>query len=125
MLRLLLDEQIAPAVASEVRRHEPACDIVSIHEWEDAAFLETDDALILAQAHRQGRTLVTRDVSTIAPLLELWGHIGRSHGGVIFVDDRTIPEGNVGALVRPLVRLWREEHDRPWEDQVVFIERVQ
>ena len=67
-MRLLLDEHFSEQDAAEVRRHDPTIDIVSLHAWESGAYLAHDDAAILAEAYRQGRTLVTRDVRTIPPL---------------------------------------------------------
>jgi glutamine synthetase adenylyltransferase len=64
---------------------------------------------------------VTRDVRTIPPLLVLLAQVGTSHGGVIFVDHRAIPEGNTGALVRALLALWQEEGGTDWTDRVAYL----
>ena len=120
-MRLLLDEHFSEQDAAEVRRHDPTIDIVSLHAWESGAYLVHDDAAILAEAYRQGRTLVTRDVRTIPPLLVLLAQAGTSHGGVIFVDHRAIPEGNTGALVRSLLALCQEESETDWTDRVAYL----
>ena len=86
-----------------------------------AGSLAHDDAAILAVAYRQGRTLVTRDVRTIPPQLVLLAQAGTSHGGIIFVDHRAIPEGNTGALVRSLLALWQEESETDWTDRVAYL----
>ena len=105
-MRLLLDEHVSEQDAAQVRRHDPSIDIVSLHTWESGAYLAHDDAAILAEAYGQGRTLVTRDVRTMPPLLVLLAQAGTSHGGIIFADHRAIPAGNTGALVRSLLALW-------------------
>jgi predicted nuclease of predicted toxin-antitoxin system len=66
-VRLLLDEHFSEQDAAQVRRHDPSVDIMSLHAWESGGYL-AHDAAILAEAYRQGRTLVTRDVRTIPPL---------------------------------------------------------
>lgn len=122
MLRLLLDANISPTVAREVRRHFPECPVVAICDWLDGAYVrERDDGKILAEAHRRSLTLMTRDLSTIPTLLSSWFADGRSHSGVVFIDERTIPEGNVGALVHAIRRLFHEESDADWTDRVIFI----
>lgn len=64
---------------------------------------------------------MTRDVRTIAPLLAMLAERGQSHSGVIFVDHRTVPEGNVGALMRALAALWQAEHENDWTDRVIYL----
>ena len=87
---LLLDEHFSEQDAAQVRQHNPSIYIVSLHAWERGAYLAHDDAAILAEAYRQGRTLVTRDVRTIPPLLVVLAQAGTSHGGVIFVDHARV-----------------------------------
>jgi predicted nuclease of predicted toxin-antitoxin system len=121
MLRLLLDEHLQARLVAELHRHNPLIDVVSLHEWEQGAYLATNDAHILAEAYRQHRTLVTRDARTIAPLLKHWGEQGMAHGGVIFLDHRSLPEGNIGALVTALLNLHAHHGQDDWTDAVIFL----
>ena len=59
-------------------------------------FSGQQDPLILKEAAARGAALVTYDLRTIPPLLKSWIEEGRDHGGVIFVDDKTIPPSNFG-----------------------------
>jgi hypothetical protein len=120
-LRLLLDEHFSETDAEQLRRRESAIDVVSLHVWTSGAYLRAADALSLAAAFREGRTLVTRDLATISPLLTGWALDGLTHGGVIFVHHRAIPEGNTGALIKALWRLWRETGDDDWTGRIVFL----
>src|SRR5678816_3395111 len=86
MLTLLLDEHIAPIVAEQAAAKVATARIISIHRWQDGAFLNTPDEIILEAAYQEKITLVTFDQSTIRPVLKEWGEQGRSHGGVIFID---------------------------------------
>jgi hypothetical protein len=122
VLRLLLDEHFSEQDAVQLRLHEPTLDVVSLHVWEGGAYMRLGDPVILAEAHQQGRTLVTRDLRTVPPLLKEWAQAGISHGGVILVDHRAIPEGNTGALIRALRRLWSEDVVADWTDQVVYLQ---
>ncbi|HEY8286375.1 MAG TPA: DUF5615 family PIN-like protein [Chloroflexota bacterium] len=121
MLRLLLDEHFSEDDARQLRAHHPTIDVLSIQSWEGGSHLGAPDSLILTDARQQGLTLVTRDLRTIVPLLKDLAHGNTSHGGVIFVDHRAIPEGNTGALIKALLTLCLEAGTADWIDQVVYL----
>lgn len=123
MLKLLLDEHISPAVARGLRKRLPGVEVFALIEWEAGGFLGQDDAVCLAEALRQQRTFVTYDRRTIAPLLKEWAEAGKGHAGVIFVDDRTIPPSEIGALVNALAALSTEGVKWDWRDRVCFLRR--
>ncbi len=56
-------------------------------------------------------------------LLKTWAQEERSHGGVIFVDQRTISPPDVGGLVLALTRLVMQGGEWDWTDRVVFLKR--
>jgi hypothetical protein len=123
MLRLLLDEHISPDVADGLRRRHRSLVVHCMAEWEGGDFLGKDDVACLRKAAGQGLTLITYDRRTIPPLLKAWMEEGRRHGGVIFVDEKTISPANIGGLVRALGQLWKEAGRRDWSDQVYFLRR--
>jgi len=121
MLRLLLDAHFGSREVEALRSHEPNLDVMSMQQWVDGTFLDADDVLILLEAHRQSRTLVTRDLRTITPVLKEWGAEGFHHGGVVFVDNRSFPEGNVGVVMQALLALWRQRGKDDWTDSVHYL----
>jgi hypothetical protein len=123
MLKLLLDEHISPKVAEGLRRRNDALVVHFVAEWENGEFLGRDDAACLTTAAAQGLILVTYDRRTIPPLLKTWAEQGRAHGGVIFVDEKTIPPSNIGSLVRALEQLFRATRKWDWENRVCFLQR--
>jgi len=123
MLKLLLDEHISPAVAARLRLRHPSLSIVCVAEWEDGEFLGQSDAVCLQEAAAQQLTLVTYDQRTIPSLLKAWGEEGQEHGGVIFVDEKTISPGDIGGQVRALSSLFREAAKWDWSSGVVFLRR--
>jgi len=123
MLQLLLDEHISPAIAAGVRKQHSGIVIHCLAEWEGGAYLGQDDAVCLKNAARQHLTLVTYDRRTIPPLLKIWSEQGQDHGGVIFVDEKTIAPSNVGALVRYLSSLISEAASLEWANRVCFLQR--
>ena len=123
MLKILLDEHISPAVATGLRRLRPSITVCGLVEWEGGGFLGQDDAACLRHAATRGWTLVTYDRRTIPPLLKTWAEAGQHHGGVIFVDEKTIPPSDIGGQVRALAALAREAVRWEWADRIVFLRR--
>jgi hypothetical protein len=123
MLKLLLDEHISPDVAKGLRRHDATVVVLALVEWENGTYLGQEDALLLQSAAQQGLTLVTYDRRTIPPLLKAWAEQGRSHGGVIFVDNKTISPADIGNVIKALAALTKERHNLDWTDQIAFLQR--
>jgi hypothetical protein len=90
-------------------------------EWEDGYFLGQEDSACLREAAAQGLTLVTHDRRTIPPLLKTWAEEGRTHGGVVFVDEKTISPADIGGLVWALTRLARETGNWDWTNRIYFL----
>jgi hypothetical protein len=123
MLKLLLDEHISPAVAKGLRRRDRALTVFALTEWQDGSFLGQDDGACLGEAAARKFTLVTYDRRTISPLLKIWAEDGRVHGGVIFVDDKTIAPSDIGGLVLALMRLAKDARHWNWSDRICFLKR--
>jgi hypothetical protein len=56
-------------------------------------------------------------------LFKIWAEEGRKHGGVIFVDERTISPADIGGLDRALTRLLKETGKWNWSDRVYCLRR--
>jgi hypothetical protein len=123
MLKLLLDEHISPDVAGGLRRRNRAIEIRYMVEWEDGYFLGQEDSACLREAAIQGLTLVTYERRTIPPLLKTWAEEERPHGGVVFVDEKTISPADIGGLVWALTRLARETGNWDWTNRIYFLRR--
>lgn len=123
MLKLLLDEHISPDVAEGLHRRNHALVVRYIAEWEGGDFLGRDDSACLQHAARRGLTLVTYDRRTIPPLLKTWAEEERTHGGVIFVDEKTISPADIGGLVGALTRLSKMTLRWDWTNRIYFLRR--
>jgi hypothetical protein len=123
MLKLLLDEHISPTVADGLRRRNRLLAISCMAKWENGEFLGQQDSACLQQAAGQGLTFVTYDRRTISPLLKAWAEEERRHGGVIFVDEKTISPSDTGGLVRALNNLSRKTAEWDWTNRICFLRR--
>ena len=123
MLKLLLDEHISRAVAERLRRRHRHLVVLCMAEWKDGEFLGQSDSACLKQAAAQGLTLVTYDRRTIPPLLKAWAEEGQKHGGVIFVDEKTISPSDVGGLIDALSDLSRKTANWDWTNRICFLGR--
>ena len=123
MLKLLLDEHVSPVVAAGLRQRIPGLAIQSMGDWEGGSFLGQEDSVCLQEAFVQGLTLVTYDRRTIPPLLKRWAEEGRSHAGVIFVDEKTISPADIGGLVKALAVLVKQTRAWDWTDRILFLRR--
>lgn len=121
MLKLLLDEHVSPAVADGLRRRNSPLVVHSMAKWDDGAFLGQDDSACLREAAARKLTLVTYDRRTIPRILKVWTEEGRNHGGVIFVDEKTISPADIGGLVKSLSQLIREAGTWDWRNRVIFL----
>jgi Domain of unknown function (DUF5615) len=123
MLKLLLDEHVSPEVAEWFHKRHDERVVIALVGWEGGRFLGQSDELLLKEAAAQKLTLVTYDRKTIPPLLKMWAEAGRDHGGVIFVDDKTIPASNFGGLIRALQKLFQESAKWDWKNRICFLRR--
>src|ERR1700736_2511276 len=121
MLRYLLDEHISPRVATQISKRSPHIVIFSLQRWHDGAFLQMDDALLLHAAVQEGLTLVTHDRRTIPALLFDWGQAGIGHGGVVFIDERSIAQKDIGGLVKALIAFWNAHNNLDWHNRLGYL----
>ncbi|HXW91138.1 MAG TPA: hypothetical protein VEK33_11380 [Terriglobales bacterium] len=123
MLKLLLDEHISPDVAEGLYRRNRALVVRYIAEWERGDFLGQGDSACMQEAAKQGLTLVTYDRRTIPVLLKAWAEEERDHGGVVFVDEKTISPADIGGLVWALNQLSKKTRRWEWTNRVYFLRR--
>jgi hypothetical protein len=126
MLKLLLSERISPNVAADLRRRARSIVVLGMAEWEGGNFMAREEVACLKEAARQRLTFVTYDRLTIPPLLKAWADeecaSGEcSHGGFIFIDEKSIPPADTAGLVLALARLAKEAETWDWTDRVCFL----
>jgi hypothetical protein len=53
----------------------------------------------------------------------MWAEADYQHGGVIFVDDKTIPSSDIGGLIQALHKLFQESMKWDWKNRICFLKR--
>lgn len=121
MLALLTDAHVSPNVAEQMKAKRPEIVIYSLQAWRDGALLRADDDVILTAALEEGLTFVTYDQRTIAPMVTQWAMEGRDHAGIIFIDEKSIAQADVGGKVRALLTPWDRAQSQDWTNAVSYL----
>lgn len=83
-----------------------------------------DDELLLGLCQRESRALVTNNVRDFTPLARAWAAAGRSHAGLIFTSDGSLPRhrGKLGRHVALLdVLMAASQAERALDNQVRWL----
>lgn len=114
MLRFAADENFNNHIIRGLRRRAAQLDVLRV---QDAGLSGADDREILQWAAREGRILLTHDVSTIAPEVEELIRQGEPPAGVIAVG-RGVP---VSVAIEEILLLAQCSAEGEWEGQVLYL----
>jgi hypothetical protein len=114
MLRLVSDENFNGDIVRGLFRQHPELDLVRV---QDVGLMATPDPDILEWAAREGRVLLSHDVSTVPPAA--YQRVGdeKPMPGVFIVPDR-MP---IGQALDEILFLSLEVEPDEWKDQVLFL----
>ena len=101
--RLLLDAHVPADVAEAVRRLSPAVDIQPLSSWQDGAYINAPDDILLEACWQERRALVSKDRATLPGWIALRVADNQSHGGVLFYDLERFKAPQIGALAKAIV----------------------
>jgi predicted nuclease of predicted toxin-antitoxin system len=114
MLRLAADENFNGDIVRGLVRRKPDLDIVRV---QDAGISGADDPAVLEWAARQGRVLLTHDVSTITRFAYERVREGKPMPGV-FELRRSVP---IGRAIEDILLLAECSLEGEWEGQVRYL----
>jgi hypothetical protein len=114
MIRLAADENFNHDIIRGLLRRNPYLDIVSV---QDAGLSGADDATVLEWAAREGRVLLTHDVSTMTRYARERVRAGKPMPGV-FEVSRKVP---IGQAIEDLLLITECSQEGEWEEQVCYL----
>ena len=119
-MKLLLDENVSPALVGVLGKKKPPIEAVALRDWRGGIFLNRPDEEILRAAFPEKRILVTFDVNSIPELLVRLAVTGEDHAGVILVSSLSFDQDDLGSLARALVPL--TQLPDPWLNRSLFLQ---
>jgi hypothetical protein len=114
MLRLAADENLNNDIVRGLLRRVPDLDIIRV---QDIGLSGADDAAVLEWAAREGRILLTHDVSTLTAVAYTRVREGRAMPGV-FEVDLAAP---IGTIVDDILLIVECRLDNEWEGQIRYL----
>ena len=114
MLRLAADENFNADIVRGLVRRLPAIDIVRV---QDAGLSGADDTAVLEWAAREGRIVLTHDISTLVSFAFERIASGRPMPGIFAARS----SGPLGSTIEDLVLLAECSVHEEWEGQVRFL----
>lgn len=101
--RLLLDAHVPADVAKAVKRLCPQADIQHVSSWQDGAYINAADDILLEACWQERRALVSKDRATLPGWIALRVADNRPHGGVLFYDLERFKANHIGTLAKAIV----------------------
>jgi hypothetical protein len=114
VLRLVADENLNADLVRGLLRRRPDLDLVRL---QDAGLSGADDRSVLAWAAREGRVLLTHDVTTLTRYAYERAAAGEPMPGV-FEVSRRVP---LGRAIEDILLLAECSHAGEWEGQVRYL----
>ena len=107
-MKLALDHHYSPHIAQQLRRLGHDVRTAAEQDWE-----AEDDDTLLALCTSDERTLLTNNVADFAVIARHWQSEGRSHHGLVFTSDTSLPRNRntIGRYVELLDTLCRQHPD--------------
>jgi hypothetical protein len=100
--RLLLDSHVPADVADALRKLRPGVEVQHVSTWQEGAYINAADDVLLEACWQDKRALVSKDRATLPGWIALRVADGREHAGIIFYDPERFKAPQIGALARAL-----------------------
>jgi hypothetical protein len=114
MLRLAADENFNNAIIRGLLRRKPDLDIIRV---QDVGLSGAEDPVVLEWAAKEGRVLLTQDVTTVTHHAYERVKAGKSMPGV-FEVSRAVP---IGTAIEDILLLAECSFEGEWEGQVRYL----
>lgn len=114
MLRLAADENFNGRIVRGLRRQLPDLDLVRI---QDSEISGADDPSVLEWAAREGRIVLTHDVTTMTAFAYDRLRAGKPMPGIVEIR----PEASIGQVIEDLVLLITASEEGEYEGQILYL----
>ena len=114
MLRLATDEDFNNRILRGLLRRKPDLDIVRV---QDAGLIGRGDAEVLEWAAREGRVLLTHDVTTMKQYVDERVAAGLTMPGVFEISQQT----PIAQAIEDILLIAECSLDDEWEGQIIFL----
>lgn len=101
-IRLLLDSHVPADVARALRALRRGVDVQHVSNWQDGAYINAADDVLLEACWQDRRALVSKDRATLPGWIALRVADGKQHAGILFYDLERFKARQVGALGRAI-----------------------
>jgi len=78
-------------------------DVEHVSTWQEGAYINAADDVLLEACWQDNRALVSKDRATLPGWIALRVADGKEHGGVLFYDLERFKAHQIGALIRGIV----------------------
>jgi len=113
---LLIDENLSPVIALQLRRHEPEMRVLAVRQ-PDAPSGSTPDPQLLCWIEENDYLLVTNNRASMPGHLRDHLATGRHVPGILVVPFPL----DIGALVEELILIWGASLLNEYQDQIVYL----
>ena len=101
--RLLLDAHVPADVAETLQTLRPGIDVEHLSTWQEGAYLNAPDDLLLEACWDERRALISKDQATLPGWISLRVADGKQHGGIILYDLERFKAHQMGALAKAIL----------------------
>lgn len=117
-MKLYLDENISPNVASEL--NEKGIDALSVYDVKNRGLSDREQ---FEFAQKEKRTFTTYDIVDFLEIGKEYISKGKEHYGIILVSSKTIPQGNIGKLVLSIQKLLTEANKEKdfFKNKIIYL----
>lgn len=114
MLRYLVDESVHGGIVRALLRQQPNLELVRV---QDMGLAATEDPVILEHAAKEGRVVLTSDVSTIVGYAYERVESGQGMPGVFVIGQGL----SLGPIIEDILLLAGASIEGEWEAQVRYL----
>lgn len=100
--KLLLDAHVPADVARTLRALRPGVDVQHVSTWQEGAYINAGDDVLLEACWQDNRALVSKDRATLPGWIALRVAEGKGHAGVVFYDLERFKAPQIGALAKAI-----------------------